>query len=176
MMPDGAILRPLLKVEGLVKHFEVGGGLFSGAPSIVRAFDGVIFELASNETLGIVGECSCGRSALARTLLGLQTPSSGRVVFDGRDIFGPEALASRTLNPRIPLWRKQSMFVLFRMTRFRRSSRLLVCVRRQMFPRIANTVEAEGFDHAHPSKTDISKRRRLPVHVWGGVAGLARFA
>ena len=47
---------PLLQVRSLVKHFQVGGGLFGGRSGLVRAVDGVSFEIRRGETLGLVGE------------------------------------------------------------------------------------------------------------------------
>jgi len=92
---------PLLHVENLVKHFEVGGGIFSGNPGLVRAVDGVSFTLGRRETLGIVGESGCGKSTLARTLLRLERPNGGRVRFEGADIFSATGDEARALNRRI---------------------------------------------------------------------------
>ena len=100
-MDDHSPSAPLLEVEGLVKHFEVGGGLLSGPPGVVRAVDGVSFQLEREQTLGIVGESGCGKSTLARTLLRLETPNAGRVRFEGQDIFTADRDASRALNRRI---------------------------------------------------------------------------
>ena len=71
--------QPLLKVDNLSKHF---GG--AGAP--VRAVDGVSFEIARGETLGLVGESGCGKTSLVRTLLRLNAPTSGTATLDGVDI------------------------------------------------------------------------------------------
>ena len=85
----------------MVKHFEIRSRSFFGRPKIVRALDGVSFSVERNATLGVVGESGCGKSTLARTLLRLETPNSGRVIFDGRELFGAEAARDRTLNRRI---------------------------------------------------------------------------
>jgi oligopeptide/dipeptide ABC transporter ATP-binding protein len=69
----------LLQVEHLVKHFPVAGGL-------VKAVDGVSFSLLPGETFGLVGESGCGKTTIGRTILRLVEPSSGRIVFDGRDL------------------------------------------------------------------------------------------
>jgi oligopeptide/dipeptide ABC transporter ATP-binding protein len=80
---------PLLEVRDLHKHFEVGSpGLFGGKQEILRAVDGVSFELGRGETLGLVGESGCGKSTCARTLVGLYPPTSGQVLYEGEEISG----------------------------------------------------------------------------------------
>ena len=76
----------LLQVEGLVKHFPVRKGVFGRVRGAVRAVDGVDFDLAAGETLGVVGESGCGKSTLGRAVLRLIEPSAGRVLFDGDDL------------------------------------------------------------------------------------------
>jgi len=80
---DGA---PLLQVKNLVKHFHLGGGLFGGRAGLVRAVDGVSFEIRRGETLGLVGESGCGKTTTGRCILQLERPTSGQVLFEGRDL------------------------------------------------------------------------------------------
>ncbi len=75
--------RPILRIEGLVKHFPVKGGLF-GKRQVVRAVDGVSFDVGAGETLGIVGESGCGKSTTARLLVQLIEPDSGQIEFQGK--------------------------------------------------------------------------------------------
>ena len=82
-MNDGP---PLLEVRNLVKHFRVAGGLFGGRSGLVRAVDGVSFELRRGETLGLVGESGCGKTTTGRCILQLERPTSGEVIFEGRDL------------------------------------------------------------------------------------------
>ena len=70
----------LLEVSGLTKHFPVPGR------GLVRAVDGVSFSIKRGETLGLVGESGCGKTTTGRCILQLERPTSGRIVFEGKDI------------------------------------------------------------------------------------------
>jgi len=76
-----AVLDPvILRLEDVFKHFPTAGA------EVVRAVDGVSFEVRRGETLGLVGESGCGKSTLARVVTQLQPATSGRVVFEGQDL------------------------------------------------------------------------------------------
>ena len=79
----------LVRVRGLVKHFPV-----EGSDDVVRAVDGVTFEILSGETLGLVGESGCGKSTVGRCILRLIEPTAGEIEFEGRDV---RALSGREL-------------------------------------------------------------------------------
>ena len=77
---------PLLSVKNLVKRFPIRGGLLQRVVDQVHAVDGVSFELASGETLGVVGESGCGKSTTGRCILRLIEPTSGEVFFEGKNV------------------------------------------------------------------------------------------
>jgi oligopeptide/dipeptide ABC transporter ATP-binding protein len=77
----------LLEVRDLVKHFPIKRGvIFQRQIGAVKAVDGVTFDVKAGETLGIVGETGCGKSTTARLLCRLMDPTSGSIMFDGRDV------------------------------------------------------------------------------------------
>ena len=82
---------PILRVRDLVKTYPV-----RGTDQVLRAVDGVSFDLQRGETLGIVGESGCGKSTTAKQLVRLEEPTSGTVEVDGHDI---THLGTRDLRP-----------------------------------------------------------------------------
>lgn len=87
----------VLKAENLVKHYPIKTGVVRRTTGHVRAVDGVSFELYKGETLGVVGESGCGKSTLGRLLMMLEEPTSGKVTFDGVDMYSQKGAALRRL-------------------------------------------------------------------------------
>jgi ABC-type dipeptide/oligopeptide/nickel transport system ATPase subunit len=92
---------PVLGVDALVKHFPVRGGMFSREIGTVRAVDGVSFDLAAGETLGLVGESGCGKSTTGKAILRLTPPTSGTITLDGEDITRLDRAAMRSRRRRL---------------------------------------------------------------------------
>ncbi|MBS0223312.1 MAG: ATP-binding cassette domain-containing protein [Proteobacteria bacterium] len=87
-MPDG---RPFVQIEGLKRHFDVSPPwlvrmLERRDRQIVQAVDGIDIAIAKGETFSLVGESGCGKSTVARLVVGLYTPTAGRIAFDGNDM------------------------------------------------------------------------------------------
>src|SRR5579872_2005823 len=94
-MPDAALneaaARSFVRIEGLKRYFDVSAPWWmrqlEGRPrQIVQAVDGVDFEIAKGETFSLVGESGCGKSTVARLIVGLYPPTEGRIEFDGNDM------------------------------------------------------------------------------------------
>ncbi|WP_282608881.1 ABC transporter ATP-binding protein [Pelagibius sp. Alg239-R121] len=99
----GADSKPLLQVEDLVRDYRLPRKSLFGRPESVRAVNGVSFSVDRGKSFGIVGESGCGKSTLARTVMGLETPVSGRVLLDGQDLFALPALALRRLRQKFQM-------------------------------------------------------------------------
>ncbi|WP_033346657.1 ABC transporter ATP-binding protein [Catenuloplanes japonicus] len=94
----------LLDVQGLVKHFPINQGVvFKRRVGAVQAVDGVNFQLRRGETLGVVGESGCGKSTLARLLMRLETPTRGKAILEGRDIYSLNGSELRRLRRNVQM-------------------------------------------------------------------------
>ena len=91
----------LIEVRDLVKHFPIKRGvIFQRQIGAVKAVDGVCFDVKQGETLGIVGETGCGKSTTARLLCRLMDPTSGSIMFDGREVGAAEGRRAQGAAPR----------------------------------------------------------------------------
>jgi len=89
---------PLLELSELTVHYPLrGAGTFGrSGPPVTHAVEGVSLTLEAGQIVALVGESGCGKSTVARTIVGLQHPTSGQVIFDGADLTGMRA---RELRP-----------------------------------------------------------------------------
>jgi len=88
----------LLVVKDLKKHFPINRGIiFSKQVGAVKAVDGLSFTIKKGETLGMVGESGCGKSTTGRLILRLIEPTSGSVIFEGKDVLAMNNSEMRAL-------------------------------------------------------------------------------
>ncbi|MGQ0539447.1 MAG: ABC transporter ATP-binding protein [Gemmatimonadaceae bacterium] len=99
----GTVAAPLLSLRGLVKHFPLTSGWLGRSRGAVRALDGVSFDVARGETLGLVGESGCGKTTLGRTILRLIEPTAGEMRFDGVDLRALSGAALRAMRRRMQM-------------------------------------------------------------------------
>jgi len=88
---------PLLVVKDLKTHFPIKSGVLQVTTGWVKAVDGVSFEIAPGETLGLVGESGCGKTTVGRSILNLIPPTSGTVMFDGKDVLAARGASLKRL-------------------------------------------------------------------------------
>ncbi len=91
---------PLLSVDGLVRHFDVSAPFLNRVferldRSYVKAVDGISFDIGRGETFSLVGESGCGKSTVARLIVGLYQPTAGSIQYEGVEIGPREAVAAR---------------------------------------------------------------------------------
>ena len=95
--PDTAGASPLVEARNLVKSFPIRAGVFRRQVGEIQAVAGVSFDIRPGETLGLVGESGSGKSTTGRTLLRLEEPTAGEVLFDGRALAGLDTAGLREL-------------------------------------------------------------------------------
>jgi peptide/nickel transport system ATP-binding protein len=98
----------IVKAEGISKYFDVSppwlNRVLEGRPrTVLHAVDDVSFAIRGGETLSLVGESGCGKSTVARVLVGLYAPSKGRVEFFGRDLREMNTAAGRSLRQKLQM-------------------------------------------------------------------------
>lgn len=76
----------LIEIKNLCKHFKIKSSFLNRNPKVLKAVDGVSLEIKKGETLGLVGESGCGKTSFGRTIVKLYEPSSGNIIYNGKDI------------------------------------------------------------------------------------------
>jgi len=94
---------PVLEVQDLKVHFPVRGGWFGRERRVVHAVDGVSLAVASGEVVAVVGESGCGKTTLARAVLGLVPATGGAIRVQGEDIAGLDSAALRAHRRRVQM-------------------------------------------------------------------------
>ena len=95
---------PILKITDLKTYFPIRNGFFGGITNYVKAVDNISFDVYKGETLGLVGESGCGKTTCGRTILRLEEPTSGKIIYKGKDV-------STMNNEELRLFRKEVQII-----------------------------------------------------------------
>lgn len=93
---------PLLQIENLKTYFDVSGGMFS-KKQYVKAVDDISFQIRRGETFGLVGESGCGKSTLGRTIVKINRPTAGRILYEGKDVMKLSAEEERDFRKKVQM-------------------------------------------------------------------------
>ena len=151
-------MEDILIVENLVKHYPIRKGVVPRTVGYVRAVDGVSFSIPRGKTLGLVGESGCGKTTTGRTILRLIEPTSGRVTFDGRDVFSLSEREMRGL--------RRQMQIIFQDPFGSLNPRMTVGAM------IEEPILVHGIDYTHDSEASVAES--APVHGGKQMVTLAR--
>lgn len=97
------LMTALVEIRDLKKYFPTGRGLFRRSKEMVRAVDGVTFDIEKGSTLGLVGESGCGKTTLGRLCLRLLEPTAGKVFFNGHELSNLDDRSMRELRRRMQI-------------------------------------------------------------------------
>jgi peptide/nickel transport system ATP-binding protein len=160
----GGPAQPLLSVKGLVKHFSLGKDIIGRSSGVVRAVDGLSFDVIKGETLSVVGESGCGKSTTARLLMNLLDRNSGDIVFDGMTVGSTELSLTE--------FRRQAQMV-FQDSYASLNPRLTIEDSIAFAPQVHGVSKREAIDRARSllNKVGLDPRRfaeRYPHELSGG--------
>ncbi len=163
---------PLLRIEGLTKHFPVRLGAFGERRVTVRALDGLDFEIHEGETLSLVGESGCGKSTAGNTLLRLHSVTAGSILYKGLDLARLDEKALRplraelqvvfqdpysTLNPRMTIGEEIAAPLLHHRKATRRT------VRDEVARLLADVGLPTRFSSRYPHELSGGQRQRVVI-------------
>jgi len=95
---------PMIELHDVKTYFQIQrGSFFHRTTAVVKAVDGVSFDVARGEVVGLVGESGCGKSTLARTVVRLVAPTAGQILFEGMDLAGLSPRQMRRVRPRLQM-------------------------------------------------------------------------
>ncbi len=168
-----AMTAPILEVRDLKTHFPMRKGLLQKGPSgIVRAVDGVSLTLEPGDVLGLVGESGCGKSTLARSILQLVPPTSGAVIFEGKNLTHMNARELREVRPHAQIIFQDPYASLNpRMTVYATLAEPMLAhgkaTRKELPKRVAELMETVGlaprFMRKYPHEFSGGQRQRIAV-------------
>ena len=101
----------LLELENLKTYYPVRSGLARRQVGVVKAVDGISISIREGETFGLVGESGCGKTTLGRSIMRLEEPTEGRIIFQGTDIRTLSGRALKTVRRDIQMIFQDQAFV-----------------------------------------------------------------
>ena len=94
---------PIMQIKNLKTYFPIRNGFFGGITSYVKAVDAVSFDVFPGETLGLVGESGCGKTTIGRTIIRLEEPTEGEMIYKGNDIAKMNAAELRNFRKEVQI-------------------------------------------------------------------------